>query len=59
MQDLAPLMMQVSDSLVIIFINLLATVLVYVGIQLVIKVLSLKMANVFEFLMLAFLSGLW
>jgi len=51
-------MMQVSDSLVIIFINLLATVLVYVGIQLVIKVLSLKMANVFEFLMLAFLSGL-
>lgn len=45
-------------QLVISFKNLLAISLVYVGIQLVIKALSLKMANFFKILMLAFLNGL-
>lgn len=58
MQDLSPLMVQVSGSLVIRFINSLATILLYVGIQLVIKALSLKMANFLKILMLAFLNGL-
>ena len=58
MQDLAPFVVQVSGGLVISFINLLATILVYVGIQLVIKALSLKMANFLKIFMLAFLNGL-
>lgn len=52
-------MVQDGGSLVIRFINSLATILLYVGIQLVIKALSLKMANFLNILMLAFLNGLW
>lgn len=54
MQDIASFTVQVNGNLLIIFVNLLATILAYVGVQLVIKALSLKMTN----LMLAFLSGL-
>lgn len=41
----APFTVQVSGKLLITFVNLLATILVYVGIQLAVKALSLKMTN--------------